>query len=49
MVGELDEIDAVAIALYNKKKAVCFAHFKVPSTMENLLGLETSSTYYKIK
>ena len=44
MVGKLDEIDAVAIALYSKKKAVCFAHFKIPSTMENLLGLETSST-----
>ena len=43
MVGKLDEIDVVVIALYSKKKAVCFAHFTIPSTMENLLGLETSS------
>ena len=28
MVGKLDEIDAVAIALYSKKKAVCYPYRK---------------------
>lgn len=44
MENLLDEIDAVAIALYSKKKAVCLGHFTIPSTVENLLGLDTSSS-----
>lgn len=43
MLEKLDKINVVAIALYSKKKAVCIAHFTIPSTMESLLGLETSS------
>lgn len=44
MYKRLDKVDAIATALYGKKKAASFAYFTIPSTMENLLGLETSTS-----
>lgn len=43
MLEKVDKFDAVAVALYSKKKTVYFTFFKIPSRMESLLGLETSS------
>ena len=44
MLENVDKFDAVAVALYSKKKTVCFTHFTIPSRMESLLGLETPSS-----
>ena len=41
MLEKVDKFDAVAVALYSKKKTVCFTYFKILSRMESLLGLET--------
>ena len=43
-VIDLSGTNIVAVALYNKKKAMSFASFTVSSTMEDLLGLESSNT-----
>lgn len=43
MFEKLDKTDAVAVALYSKKKAVCFMNFTISSKMEDLLGLDSSS------
>jgi len=44
MHERLDKIDVIASALYGKKKVASFACFTIPSTMENLLGLETPTS-----
>ena len=43
MLERLDMIDALAVALHIRKKAVFFASFTISSVMENLLGLESTS------
>ena len=40
MVEKFSENDVIAVALYSKKKALCLAHFTIPSVMENLLSFD---------